>query len=53
MESFGVINYFAYVVGAMLIILLPGPNALYVLSLAAQQGIRIGWAAVAGVFVGD
>ena len=53
MESFGVINYFAYVVGAMLIILLPGPNSLYVLSLAAQQGTRIGWSAVAGVFVGD
>ena len=53
MESFGVINYLTYVLGAVLIILLPGPNSLYVLSLAAQQGKRSGWAAVAGVFVGD
>jgi len=52
-ESFGVINYLTYVLGAVLIILLPGPNSLYVLSLAAQQGRRIGWSAVAGVFVGD
>jgi len=52
-ESFGVINYLTYVLGAILIILLPGPNSLYVLSLAAQQGRRTGWAAVAGVFVGD
>jgi leucine efflux protein len=52
-ESFGVINYLTYVLGAVLIILLPGPNSLYVLSLAAQQGRRCGWAAVAGVFLGD
>lgn len=53
MESFGVLNYITYLVGCILIILLPGPNSLYVLSLAAQQGVRIGWAAVAGIFVGD
>jgi leucine efflux protein len=53
MESLGVINYLTYVLGAMLIILLPGPNSLYVMSLAAQQGQRSGWSAVAGVFVGD
>ncbi|NRA54084.1 MAG: leucine efflux protein LeuE [Gammaproteobacteria bacterium] len=53
MESFGIINYLTYVLGAVLIILLPGPNSIYVLSLAAQQGTRSGWAAVAGVFVGD
>lgn len=53
MEHFGVINYLTYVLGAVLIILLPGPNSLYVLSLAAKQGKRSGWAAVAGVFIGD
>ncbi|MFT5705860.1 MAG: leucine efflux protein [Oceanospirillaceae bacterium] len=53
LENFGVLNYFTYVVGAILIILLPGPNSLYVLSLAAQQGKRIGWAAVGGVLIGD
>jgi len=53
LENFGVVNYLTYVLGAMLIILLPGPNSLYVLSLAAKQGKRSGWAAVAGVFIGD
>jgi len=53
LENFGVVNYLTYVLGALLIILLPGPNSLYVLSLAATQGRRSGWAAVAGVFIGD
>ena len=53
MENFGVLNYITYLVGCILIVLLPGPNSLYVLSLSAQQGIRIGWAAAAGIFVGD
>lgn len=53
MEDFGVLNYFTYVVGTILVILLPGPNSLYVLSLAAQQGAGRGWAATAGVLVGD
>ncbi len=53
MEHFGVINYLTYVIGVILIVLLPGPNSLYVLSLSAQQGRRAGWAAAIGVFVGD
>ncbi len=53
MENFGVINYITYLVGCILIVLLPGPNSLYVLSLSAQQGVRIGWAAACGIFVGD
>ena len=53
MESFGVINYFSYLVGCVLIILLPGPNSMYVISLAAQQGVRNGWAAASGIFLGD
>ena len=53
MEDFGVINYMTYVVGTILIILLPGPNSLYVLAVAVQKGIKQGWAAACGVFVGD
>ena len=53
METFGVLNYITYVVGCILIVLLPGPNSLYVLTLSAQQGIRAGWAAAAGIFAGD
>lgn len=53
MENFGVLNYITFLVGCILIVLLPGPNSLYVLSLSAQQGIRNGWAAASGIFVGD
>ncbi|MGR6923014.1 leucine efflux protein LeuE [[Actinomadura] parvosata] len=50
---FGITDFWAYVVGAFLIILLPGPNSLYVLSYAAQHGVRQGYRAAAGVFAGD
>ncbi|MER6006859.1 leucine efflux protein LeuE [Nonomuraea angiospora] len=50
---FGINNFWTYVIGALLIILLPGPNSLYVLSYAAQNGVRQGYRAAAGVFIGD
>ncbi|GAA3470867.1 leucine efflux protein LeuE [Nonomuraea roseola] len=50
---FGVTDIWTYMVGAFFIILLPGPNSLYVLALAAQRGVRQGYRAAAGVFVGD
>jgi leucine efflux protein len=50
---FGITDFWAYAIGAFLIILLPGPNSLYVLSYAAQHGVRQGYRAAAGVFAGD
>ncbi|GLZ79063.1 leucine efflux protein [Actinorhabdospora filicis] len=49
----GVTNIWAYLIGTLLIILLPGPNSLYVLSVAARRGVRDGYRAAAGVFIGD
>lgn len=49
----GVTDLPTYLVGLVLIILLPGPNSLYVLSVAARRGVRSGYAAAAGVFTGD
>ncbi|WP_327133297.1 leucine efflux protein LeuE [Streptomyces sp. NBC_01343] len=49
----GVIDLPTYLVGLILIILLPGPNSLYVLSVAARRGVRTGYKAAAGVFTGD
>ncbi|GAA1960647.1 leucine efflux protein LeuE [Catenulispora subtropica] len=43
----------AFLLGAVLIVLLPGPNSLYVLSVAARKGVRRGYTAAAGVFLGD
>ncbi|MEV2212791.1 leucine efflux protein LeuE [Streptomyces sp. NPDC050997] len=50
---FGVIDLPTYLAGLVLIVLLPGPNSLYVISVAARQGIRAGYTAAAGVWCGD
>ncbi|MGH3415993.1 MAG: leucine efflux protein LeuE [Actinocrinis sp.] len=49
----GTVNLPEYAAGALLIILLPGPNSIYVLSVAARRGVRTGYRAAAGVFLGD
>ncbi|MET8509446.1 leucine efflux protein LeuE [Streptomyces sp. NPDC004787] len=49
----GVTDLPTYLAGLVLIILLPGPNSLYVLSVAARKGTRTGYQAAAGVFTGD
>ena len=50
---FGTVDLWTYVAATVLIILLPGPNSLYVLSVASRKGRRAGVAAAAGVFCGD
>jgi leucine efflux protein len=49
----GITNIWAYVIGTALIIMLPGPNSMFVLSTAARRGVRAGYAAACGVFIGD
>ncbi|OKK20890.1 hypothetical protein AMK16_10830 [Streptomyces sp. CB00455] len=49
----GVTDLPTYLAGLVLIILLPGPNSLYVLSVAARRGVRTGYRAAAGVWTGD
>ncbi len=53
MSFYGVTDLWTYVVGAFGIILLPGPNSLYVLSVATARGVRPGFQGAFGVFVGD
>ena len=50
---FGVIDLPTYLVGLVLIVLLPGPNSLYVISVAARRGVRTAYQAAAGVWCGD
>jgi leucine efflux protein len=52
-SDFGVLNYWTYLIGAIFIILVPGPNTFFVLRTGAAHGIRIGYLAALGVFVGD
>jgi len=49
----GITDLSTYLVGLVLIILLPGPNTLYVLSVAARRGHRTAYRAAAGVWTGD
>ncbi|WP_338699797.1 leucine efflux protein LeuE [Streptomyces sp. Q6] len=49
----GVIDLPTYLAGLVLIVLLPGPNSLYVISVAARRGVRTGYKAAAGVWCGD
>ena len=49
----GIVDLPTYLVGLLLIVLLPGPNSVYVLSVAARRGPRDGYRAACGVFLGD
>ena len=51
--SAGIVDFSSYLLGTLFIILLPGPNSLYVLTIAVQKGWRYGaWGAL-GIFIGD
>ena len=53
MSFYGVTDLWTYVMGALGIILLPGPNSLFVLSVATVRGVKAGYQGAMGVFVGD
>ena len=53
MAMLGITDLTTYVLGTIAIVLLPGPNSLFVLSVAARRGVRHGYAGACGVFVGD
>lgn len=49
----GVHDLATFVVGTIFIILLPGPNSLYVMSVASRRGVAAGYRGAFGVFLGD
>lgn len=49
----GITDLPTYVLGTIAIILLPGPNSIFVLSTAARRGVPAGYRAAGGVFLGD
>jgi leucine efflux protein len=51
--SFGIVDFSSYLLGTLLIILLPGPNSLYVLTIATEKGWRSGVWGAFGIFIGD
>lgn len=53
LESFGILNLWTYLAGVIFIIVLPGPNSLFVLKMGISRGVRAGYTAALGVFIGD
>lgn len=51
--TFGVSDFWTFLFGTIFIVLLPGPNSLYVLSVAAQRGVRDAYRGACGIFLGD
>jgi len=52
MSFYGVTDLWTYVIGALGIILLPGPNSLFVLSVATVRGVKAGYQGAMGVSCG-
>jgi leucine efflux protein len=53
METLGVIQFWTFLAGVVVIILMPGPNSLFVLKTSMLQGPQQAWRALAAVLLGD
>lgn len=51
--EYGVISFWSYFIGAIFIILVPGPNTFFVLKSSIAGGLKNGYVAATGVFIGD
>lgn len=50
---YGINDLATFVLGTIVIVLLPGPNSLYVMSIASRWGIAAGYRGACGIFAGD
>lgn len=50
---YGITDLLTFTLGTVFIVLLPGPNSLYVMATASRWGVHAGYRGAAGVFVGD
>lgn len=50
---FGITDLLTFIIGTTLIVILPGPNSLFVMSVASRFGIRAGYKSALGVYTGD
>lgn len=50
---YGITDLTTFILGTIFIVLLPGPNSLYVMSAAARWGKAAGYRGACGVFAGD
>lgn len=50
---YGITDITTFVLGTIFIVLLPGPNSLYVMTLASKRGVAAGYRGALGIFAGD
>lgn len=50
---YGITDLATFVLGTLFIVLLPGPNSLYVMTVASRWGVAAGYRGACGIFVGD
>lgn len=51
--AYGITDLPTFILGTIFIVLLPGPNSLYVMALASRHGVAAGYRGAAGIFAGD
>ena len=50
---YGITDIATFILGTIFIVLLPGPNSLYVMTVASRWGVGAGYRGACGIFVGD
>lgn len=50
---YGITDLPTFILGTIFIVLLPGPNSLYVMSVASRWGMGAGYRGACGIFAGD
>jgi leucine efflux protein len=50
---FGITDLTTFVFGTIFIVLLPGPNSLYVMTVSSRWGVKAGYRAACGIFLSD
>lgn len=51
--AYGITDLTTFILGTIFIVLLPGPNSIYVMTVASRHGIAAGYRGAAGIFAGD
>ncbi|NML14695.1 leucine efflux protein LeuE [Azohydromonas caseinilytica] len=50
---YGITDLTTFILGTVFIVLLPGPNSVYVMTVASRKGVAVGYRGAAGIFLGD
>lgn len=51
--TYGITDLGTFILGTIFIVLLPGPNSVYVMTVASRRGVAQGYRGACGIFLGD